>query len=113
MVREGSATVGSVVDQPRYVAHYNDQRAQKRAVLLVGHGSLRPDAGAAMVRVAEHAQAVGVAPIVCAGFLNYSQPTFGEVLARCVASGASELIVQPYFLVPGKFVRDDLARLAE
>jgi len=103
-------------NQPGYViAHHDDgsARAHVRAVVLVGHGSLRPGAGAAMIRLAERAQAAGVAPIVCAGFLNYSRPTFGEALARCVEGGASEVIIQPYFLVPGKFVRDDLARLAE
>ncbi|HEU5101780.1 MAG TPA: sirohydrochlorin chelatase [Roseiflexaceae bacterium] len=84
-----------------------------RAVMLIGHGSLRAGAGAAMIRLAERAQAAGVAPIVSAGFLNYSQPAFGETLAGCVESGASEVIVQPYFLIPGKYVREDLARLAE
>jgi sirohydrochlorin cobaltochelatase len=84
-----------------------------RAVMLVGHGSLRSGAGAAMIRLAERAQAAKIAPIVSAGFLNYSRPTFDETLARCVESGASELIIQPYFLVPGKFVREDLARLAQ
>jgi len=87
--------------------------ADTRAVLLIGHGSLRSGAGAAMIHLAERAHAAGIAPIVSAGFLNYSRPTFGETLARCVEIGASEVIIQPYFLVPGKFVREDLARLAE
>src|SRR3989442_50613 len=82
-----------------------------RAVLLVGHGSLRPGSGAAMIRLAARAQAAGVAPIVGAGFLNYSRPTFAETLARCVTKGATEVVVQPYFLVPGVFVRTDLPRL--
>ncbi len=84
-----------------------------RAVLIVGHGSLRPAAGAAMIRLAERVQAAGVAPIVTAGFLNYSRPTFAEALVRCIEGGAAEVIVQPYFLVPGKFVREELARLLE
>lgn len=66
-----------------------------------------------MIRLAERAHAAGVAPIVSAGFLNYSRPTFDETLAGCVASGASQVIIQPYFLIPGKYVREDLARLAE
>ena len=111
-----SAIVRGSSNQPGYaIAHqHNDNaRAHMRAVVLVGHGSLRPGAGAAMICLAECAQAAGIAPIVAAGFLNYSRPTFGEVLARCVEGGASEVIIQPYFLVPGKFVRDDLAWLAE
>jgi sirohydrochlorin cobaltochelatase len=108
------AIVRRTKQQPGHTAGIQPHgSAPMRAVVLVGHGSLRPDAGAAMIRVAERAQAAGVAPIVCAGFLNYSQPTFGEALARCVMAGAADVIVQPYFLVPGKFVRDDLMRLAE
>jgi sirohydrochlorin ferrochelatase len=87
--------------------------ASSRAIILVGHGSLRPGAGAAMIRLAAHAHAVGVAPIVTAAFLNYSWPTLAETLADCLAGGATEVIVQPYFLVPGKFVRDDLVRQVE
>jgi sirohydrochlorin cobaltochelatase len=96
-------------------AHQPDAASSRlpRAVLLIGHGSLRAGAGEAMLRLAENAQAAGVAPIVTAGFLNYSRPTFAEALARCVDSGAGEVIVQPYFLVPGKFVREDLARQVE
>jgi len=82
-------------------------------VVLVGHGSLRTGSGAAMMGLAEYARAAGLAPIVKAGFLNYSQPTFAEVLAQCLAEGAAEVVVQPYFLIPGKFVREDLARLVE
>jgi sirohydrochlorin cobaltochelatase len=102
----------------RLLAENSKLRAQnsaplRRAVVLVGHGSLRPGAGAAMMGLAEHARAAGLAPIVKAGFLNYSQPTFAEALAQCLAEGATEVVVQPYFLIPGKFVREDLARLVE
>jgi sirohydrochlorin cobaltochelatase len=97
------------------LAHQDGEstHAAIRAVVLVGHGSLRAGAGAAMIRLAERAQAAKVAHIVRAGFLNYSQPTFGEALARCAEAGASEVVIQPYFLVPGKFVRDNVAQLAE
>jgi sirohydrochlorin cobaltochelatase len=81
-----------------------------RAVLLIGHGSLRRGSGAAMIRLAARAREAGVAPIVEAGFLNYSRPRFAQALARCVAQGATEVVVQPYFLIPGKFVQVDLPR---
>ncbi len=107
----------SISQRGRSIAHHDGDSAGAselvRAVMLIGHGSLRSGAGAAMIRLAERTQAARVAPIVSAGFLNYSQPTFDETLARCVESGASDVIIQPYFLVPGKFVREDLARLAD
>jgi sirohydrochlorin cobaltochelatase len=81
-----------------------------RAVLLIGHGSLRPGSGASMIRLAARVREAGVAPIVEAGFLNYSRPRFAQALARCIAQGATEVVVQPYFLIPGKFVQVDLPR---
>jgi sirohydrochlorin cobaltochelatase len=66
-----------------------------------------------MFRLAARARAAGLAPVVAAGFLNYRRPTFAEALASCVATGAKNAIVQPYFLVSGKYVRDDVARLME
>jgi sirohydrochlorin cobaltochelatase len=85
--------------------------AERQAVILVGHGSLRSGAGAAMIRLAERVHRAGVAPIVEAGFLNYRRPTFAEAVERCIGAGARAIVVQPYFLVPGKFVREDLQHL--
>ncbi len=81
------------------------------AVLLIGHGSLHPGSGAAMIRVAARLRERGVAPLTGAGFLNYSQPRFDRALQRLIAKGATSVTVAPYFLVPGKFVRVDLARM--
>jgi sirohydrochlorin cobaltochelatase len=75
-----------------------------RAVILVGHGSLLRGSGAAMIRLAARAREQHIAPYVAAGFLNYSRPAFGDVLAHAVERGATDVIVQPYFLVPGWFV---------
>lgn len=82
-----------------------------RAVIVIGHGSLREGSGAAMIRLAARVREAGVAPLVSAAFLNYSRPTFGEALVRVVEAGASEVVVAPYFLVPGHYVRSDLPRL--
>jgi sirohydrochlorin ferrochelatase len=81
-----------------------------RAVVLIGHGSLRAGSGAAMIRLAARVREAGVAPIVAAGFLNYSRPSFAAAVARCVALGASEVVVAPYFLVPGRFVQVGVPR---
>jgi sirohydrochlorin ferrochelatase len=79
------------------------------AVVLIGHGSLLSESGKAMIRLAARLQKQGIAPVVRPGFLNYSQPTLAEAIANCVESGATEITVQPYFLIDGKYVREDLA----
>jgi len=61
----------------------------------------------------QHAQRLrerGLAPIVAVGYLNYSEPPFGEIVAQVVAQGATRIFVTPYFLIPGKFVKVDLPR---
>ena len=82
-----------------------------QAVILIGHGSLRSGSGAAMIRLAARAREAGVAPIVAAAFLNYSAPDLASTLRRCVAQGARDVLVLPYFLVPGWFVASAVPRL--
>ena len=50
----------------------------------------------------------GDADLVEVGFLNYSTPKFEDAFKSCVEKGATEVIIAPYFLVAGKFVKVDL-----
>lgn len=77
-------------------------------VVLIGHGSLHSDSGASMIRLAARLRERGVAPIAEAGFLNFSRPTIAEAVAKCVRAGATSITVQPYFLIDGVYVRQDL-----
>lgn len=84
-----------------------------RALVIVGHGSLRQASGAAMIRLAALARRSGLVPITTPGFLNFSQPTFADAVARAVRKGATEVIVQPYFLISGYYVERALPKLVE
>jgi len=77
-------------------------------VVLIGHGSLHSDSGASMIRLAARLRERGVAPIAEAGFLNFSRPTIAEAVAKCVRAGATSITVQPYFLIDGVYVQQDL-----
>lgn len=81
-----------------------------QALLVVGHGSLRPGSGAAMIRVAARLRERGGVPLVAAGFLNYSRPTLDEVVRQLVGRDVSVITVLPYLLVPGYFTRVALPR---
>lgn len=63
-----------------------------------------------MIRLAARLRERGAAPLVAAGFLNYSRPALGEALGRLGARGATAVTVLPYFLVPGYFTRVALPR---
>ncbi len=80
------------------------------AVILFSHGSLLCGAGEALRKHADRLRARKTAPIVEVGYLNYSEPLFIETVAKCVAAGADRIVVTPYFLVPGYFVKVDLPK---
>src|SRR5579884_353329 len=80
------------------------------AIILFSHGSLLCGAGVALEAHAARLRERNLAPLVEVGYLNYSEPLFGEVAAKCVAAGADRIIVVPYFLVPGYFVKVDLPK---
>ncbi|MCA9836008.1 MAG: sirohydrochlorin chelatase [Trueperaceae bacterium] len=84
-----------------------------KAILLIGHGALNKASGAAMIRHAALLRQEGLAPIATAGFLNFSEPTFAQALTRCMDKGATEVIVQPYFLIDGYYVNTQLRKLVD
>ncbi len=80
------------------------------AVILFSHGSLLCGAGEALRKHADRLRARKIAPIVEVGYLNYTEPLFIETVTKCVAAGADRIVVTPYFLVPGYFVKVDLPK---
>ena len=81
------------------------------AAILVGHGSLRKASGAAMIRLAALLRKEGAFPVATAGFLNFSKPTFMDAVKRCALKGATDIFVQPYFLISGYYVTVGLPKL--
>jgi sirohydrochlorin ferrochelatase len=82
-----------------------------QAIVFLGHGSLRGASGASMIRCAARLRARGLAPVVAPAFLNYCRPTLAEAVVRCRARGASQILVQPYFLIAGVYVCQELPAL--
>jgi sirohydrochlorin ferrochelatase len=82
---------------------------RRTALLLIAHGSRRPDANAELERVAESIRARARYPIVQISYLELAEPSIDEGAMRCVRDGATDLILLPYFLSPGKHVVEDLA----
>lgn len=80
----------------------------KTALLLIAHGSRRPDANAELERVAEAFRARGRYPIVQVSYLELAEPSIDDGALRCIQRGATGVILLPYFLSPGKHVVEDL-----
>lgn len=79
-----------------------------RAVLLIAHGSRRAEANDELVAIAAALRDRGRFPFVQVAYLEMAAPTIAEGGAACVERGASEVILLPFFLSPGRHVADDL-----
>lgn len=78
------------------------------AVLLIAHGSRRPEANADLEFVASELRTRGRYPLVRVSYLELAEPDIETGGAHCVEAGATEVILLPYFLSPGVHVVDDL-----
>lgn len=89
--------------------------AGKRALLLVAHGSRLPEANSEVARLTEQLrEASGDRfEIVTHAFLEIAEPDIPTGIDVCIAQGAAQLWVLPYFLAAGRHVRDDVPALLE
>jgi sirohydrochlorin ferrochelatase len=78
------------------------------AVLLIAHGSREPSANADLHALAARLAEGGEYPIVEASFLELAEPDIAAGGDRCVARGASRVLMVPYFLSAGVHLRRDL-----
>ncbi len=82
----------------------------QRHLLIIAHGSRREASNDEVRRLADRVTVLGGPDFVAVsvGFLELARPAIPEALADCVARGAREIVVVPYFLAAGTHVVDDL-----
>jgi len=81
-----------------------------RGVVLVDHGSRSADANAQLDRLAELIAARLPDAIVKAGHMELAAPSLGQAIDACVAAGATQILVHPFFIAAGRHVREDVPR---
>jgi sirohydrochlorin ferrochelatase len=79
-----------------------------KALLLIAHGSRRPEANADLNHIAEEMLKLGTYPIVEVSYLELAEPTIAAAGEKCVERGATQVTMLPYFLSPGVHVREDM-----
>ncbi len=78
------------------------------ALLLIAHGSRRPEANADLEHLAEAIRRRGAFAIVEPSYLECCDPRIVPGGDRCVAGGARRVVMLPYFLAAGRHVVEDL-----
>jgi sirohydrochlorin ferrochelatase len=83
-----------------------------KAILLIDHGSRRDEANEMMDCMANLVQATaGPDVIVRYAHMELAEPSISSGVRQCVEAGATELIVFPYMLSPGKHSTGDIPRM--
>jgi sirohydrochlorin ferrochelatase len=83
-----------------------------KAVLLIDHGSRRDAANEMMNCMANLVQAMaGPDVVVRYAHMELADPSISDGVRACVEAGATELIVFPYMLSPGRHSTGDIPRM--
>jgi sirohydrochlorin ferrochelatase len=83
------------------------------AILLIAHGSRRPEANRDLVQLADMLRPRVAGRVVEVAYLELAEPSIPAGLERCRQLGAREIEMLPWFLSAGSHVTDDLARLRD
>ena len=81
-------------------------------MVLVDHGSRETAANVQLTRIASALRRRLAGRAVAVAHLSIAAPGLGEAIDACIARGAREIVVVPYFLAPGRHARHDVPRLA-
>ena len=82
-----------------------------KAILLVDHGSRLAEANAQLEKLADHARGRLPGWLVWTAHLEVVEPDVPTAIDACVAGGAEQLVIAPYFLSPGRHTKRDLPKL--
>ena len=88
------------------------EQQQHRAILLVDHGSRRPEANEQLQELARRVRAQRPDWGVHTAHLEVAEPSVAQALDACAESGVTEIYLHPFFLSPGRHTREDLPALA-
>jgi sirohydrochlorin ferrochelatase len=81
-----------------------------RAIVLVDHGSREEAANAQLEQVAALLRERLGGTLVRVAHLQLVEPTLEAAVDACVADGAEEVVIAPYFLAPGRHATADITR---
>lgn len=80
-------------------------------LILVDHGSKRSEANTMLEDVVRMFKELSGTRIVEPAHMELAEPTLEQAFERCIDQGATEIVVHPYFLSPGRHSRRDIPRI--
>lgn len=85
----------------------------REGVILLGHGSRRPEANQEIMDIAEQVKARAGEDFFETCFLQFGQPTLPEGIARLAANGVKRITVIPLLLAVGNHITIELPAMLQ
>jgi sirohydrochlorin ferrochelatase len=82
-----------------------------RALVIVDHGSRRPEAHHHLDWIAEQVRQRAPELRVYVAHMELAEPSVESAIETSARDGATEIIVHPLFLVPGRHMVEDIPQL--
>ena len=85
------------------------------ALVLIAHGSRRQASNQEVLDLAMRLRqpAGDRYQLIKAGFLEIAEPSIPEAIETCIQSGATCIVVVPYFLAAGRHVAEDIPHIVK
>lgn len=81
-------------------------------IIIVDHGSRRRESNQMLHEATARFAAQSEFSIVEPAHMELAEPTIAQAFDRCIERGATEVVVFPYFLSPGRHWTEDIPHLA-
>ena len=82
-------------------------------IILIDHGSRQAAANDMLMDVVRVFKETTHTTIVEPAHMELASPTLEDAFRSCVAQGATEVVIHPYFLAPGRHSTEDIPRMAQ
>ena len=92
-------------------AHGIEVHGKVTGIIIVDHGSRKDAANDMLLEVAAMFKRVTNHAIVEPAHMELAEPSIAVAFDKCVAQGATFIIVHPYFLSPGRHSTTDIPNL--
>lgn len=83
------------------------------ALLIVDHGSRRTEANLMLEEVVMLLRQKRPDLIIHMAHMELAEPSIAQGVQACVQDGATEIIVHPYMLSPGRHATQDIPQMAQ
>ncbi len=82
-----------------------------RALIILDHGSRRPEAHEHLERIAARVRESDASLCVFTAHLELAEPSLADAIAACADAGYGEVAIHPLFLIPGNHVARDIPEI--